>query len=225
MDKPEHLRRFPCMYPWIGPKYKSSERRLAIVGESHYLPPCVTDKNYDPEKWYAARQEDVPDEKDAHSWMNTQTCVENRHGGHNRTYQTIRTCRIIEEVLTPYGLSFDDIAFFNYVFRPWEKGKPGFSRPEKPCKQFIIHDEDKKVSRTIMDWFIWKYQPTAIVIAFITLRKYTSVESDLAAHQHKIETCMTCVPTSNSKRFSKEVQEFLTGWDTGGRKDGQRRRR
>ena len=224
MDKPEHLRRFPCMCPWIGRKYKSSERRLAIVAESHYLPRNATCLNYDPKKWYAARQADVPNET-AQSWMNTQTCVENRHGGHNRTYQTIRTCRIIEDVLTPYGLSFDDIAFFNYVFRPWEKGKPGFSRPEKPYKQFKIHDEDKKVSSEIMKWFIRKYRPTAIVIAFITLRRYANVGSDLAAHQDEIETCMTCVPTWSPKRFSKEVQKFLARLGYRRSKDGQRRRR
>lgn len=42
MSKPDHLYRFPCMYPWIGPKYECSERRLAIVAESHYLPQNVT---------------------------------------------------------------------------------------------------------------------------------------------------------------------------------------
>ena len=111
MDKPEHLRRFPCMCPWIGRKYKSSERRLAIVAESHYLKPWpqdVTPLNYDPEKWYAARQEDVPN-KTAQSWMNTDWCVRNLSESHNRTYLKI------DKVLKRHRLSFDDIAFFNYV--------------------------------------------------------------------------------------------------------------
>lgn len=60
MHKPEHLCRFPCMDPWIGRKYKSSKRRLAIVAESHYLPPKVTRLNYCPSIWYSAWQEDVP---------------------------------------------------------------------------------------------------------------------------------------------------------------------
>ena len=89
MDKPEHLHRFPCMYPWIGRKYKSSERRLAIVAESHYLPRNVTPLNYGPD-WYAVRQEDVPDGKDAHSWMNTRKCVELRHQSDNPAYRRTR---------------------------------------------------------------------------------------------------------------------------------------
>lgn len=124
MDKPDHLYRFPCMYPWIGPKYECSERRLAIVGESHYLPRNVTCLNYCPSIWYAAWQEDVPN-KTAQSWMNTDWCVRNLSESHNRTYLKI------DRVLKRHRLSFDEIAFFNYVFRPTKdrKDRKGYSRP------------------------------------------------------------------------------------------------
>ena len=199
IKKPDHLYRFPCMCPWIGSRYKSSERRLAIVAESHYLPPeDVTPLNYCPSKWYEARQQDVPDKHEAHSYMDTDWCVRNRH--------KIATYRNICKVLKRHGLSFEEIAFFNYVFRPWTKGKPGYSQWE-PCKRFKIVDKDREISGEIMEWFIRKYQPKAIVIAFATVRRYTYVESDLAAHP-KIKTCMTHVPT-RYKRFSTDVCKFL----------------
>ena len=37
--KPEYLRWFPCMDPWVGPKYGCDERRLAVVAESHWSCP------------------------------------------------------------------------------------------------------------------------------------------------------------------------------------------
>ena len=197
--KPDHLNRFPCMCPWIGSRYGCDGRSLAIVAEGHYLPANVTTLNYDPEKWYAARQEDVLDKKGVpHPWMNTDWCVRNRRKSPNRTYQKI------EDVLKPHDLSFDDIAFFNYVFRP-TKPDEGFSQG----KLFKIFDEDRKVSSEIMEWFIRKRQPTAILIASTIVIQYTCVRCDLAAHP-EIDTCMTNNPMAwQDNRFAEDVQRFL----------------
>ena len=33
---PDHLRRFPCMRPWIGSRYRDERhKRLLVIGESH----------------------------------------------------------------------------------------------------------------------------------------------------------------------------------------------
>ena len=191
MKMPDHLWWFPCMQPWIGRKY--DERRLTVVGESHYLPPDVTCKNYCPSTWYSIRQEDVPNINCAHSYMDTQKCVRQRHTSGNRTYKTI------EEVV-----SFEEIAFFNYVFRPAEEKKKGYSQTS--C--FDILDDDRAVSSEIMEWFIQEHQPTAIVIASAIVMKYTCVRYDLAAHP-EIATCMTDHPQSPRKRFQKDVKRFL----------------
>ena len=189
MNKPDYLCRFPCMDPWIGPKYGCDGKRLAIVAESHYLPPGVTRLNYDPEKWYAATQESVPDERGAHLWMNTRKCVENR--------DKIDTYKVIDAVVP-----FEKIAFFNYVFRPTEEDKGGYSGD---C--FNIVDEDREVSSEIMEWFIWMYRPTAIVIASTIVMKWTCVRCDLAEHP-EIRTCVTDHPLS-SDPFSTDVGRFL----------------
>ena len=179
MKKPRHLYNFPCMYPWIGSRYGCDGRRLAIVAESHYLPPGVTCLNRDPAKWYAARQESVPD--NARSYMDTRKSVEDRHQSDNDTYRNIEAV-----------VSFEEIAFFNYVFRPAEKGKPGYSQ----TSEFDIVDKDREISSEIMEWFIRKHQPTAIVIASATVMQYTCVRCDLAAHP-EIKICITDHPTAS----------------------------
>ncbi len=193
IKKPDHLYRFPCMCPWIGSRYGCG-RRLAIVAESHYLPPWpsgVTPLNHDPEKWYEARQEDFSAK--TRSYMDTDRCVRNRHESDDDTYQKIEAV-----------VSFEEIAFFNYVFRPTKKDE-GFSQG----KLFKILDKDRKVSSEIMEWFIRKHQPTAIVIASTIVMKWTCVRCDLAAHP-EIDICMTNNPVAwRDNRFAEDVQEFL----------------
>ena len=76
------------------------------------------------------------------------------------------------------------------------------------CK---IFDEDWKVSSEIMEWFIRKHQPKAIVIASTTVMKWTCVRCDLAAHP-EIDTCVTDHPR-NTNPFSDDVREFLDKLD------------
>ena len=101
-------------------------------------------------------------------------------------------------------MSFEEIAFFNYVFRPTKKDE-GYSQG----KLFKILGKDRKVSSEIMEWFIWMYRPTAIVIASTIVMKWTCVRCDLAAHP-KIDTCVTNNPMARTNnRFSEDVQRFL----------------
>ena len=193
MTKPRHLCRFPCMQPWIGPKYGRNERRLAVVGESHYLPPHVTRENYCPSTWYSTRQKDVPDLEDSHSYMNTRKCVQRRDERDIHTYVKIQDV-----------VPFEEIAFINYLFRPAEQGKPGYSQPRS---SFDILDEDRAVSSEIMEWFIQMYCPNSIVIASATVMRWSCVRHDLAAHP-KIDICVTDHPR-NTNPFSSDVRRFL----------------
>ena len=201
MKKPDHLYRFPCMYPWIGPKYKCSERRLAIVAESHYLPRNVTCLNYCPSIWYAAWQEDIPNK--ARSYMNTRQCVEH-HRHEIDTYQRIKAV-----------VPFEEIAFFNYIFRPTENRKDCKGRKGYYGEHFDILDKDREVSSEIMEWFIRKYQPTAIIIASTIVMKWTCVRCDLAAHPEIKQTCITdhplstAGPSGNPDPFLTDVRKFL----------------
>ena len=108
-------------------------------------------------------------------------------------------------------VSFEEIAFFNYVFRPTEEGKGGYSG-----NHFNIYAEDREVSSKIMEWFIWMYRPTAIVIASTIVIKWTCVRCDLDDHP-KIHTCMTDHPShwtkQNTNPFSENVRKFLDKLD------------
>ena len=180
------------MNPSMGPKYGCDETRLAVVGESHYLPPRVSRENYSPSTWYSTRQEHVPDKADSHYYMSTRNCVRRRDESRNRTY------RVIGNVVP-----FEKIAFFNYLFRPAEQCKPGYSQ----SGPFDILDGDRAVSSEIMECFIQSYRPTAIVIASATVTRYSCVRYDLAAHS-KIDTCVTAHPRTTNP-FSHDVQKFL----------------
>ncbi len=60
---PDHLRRFPCMQPWIGSRYRHPRhKRLLVVGESHYLPPGSTIQHA-PDRWYRGSQADLSEEE------------------------------------------------------------------------------------------------------------------------------------------------------------------
>ena len=202
MKKPEHLINFRCMEPWIGCRYGANGTRLAIVGESHYLPPNVTCKNYSPSTWYSITQHDVPNtnvgEVTAHTYMNTAECVRRRFLDGHPTYREI-SCVV----------NFDDIAFLDYVLRPAEEGKPGYAS----TGMFDILDQDRMVSTKVMEWFIRTYKPTAIILTSYTVMRWTCIRNDL--HRHKeIAFCVTMHPMACRSNFQEYARKFIsdTSW-------------
>lgn len=165
---PVHLIRFPCMKPWVGCKFPGHNRRLAIVAESHYIPDGSTTLNLDPEDWYASCEIEAVPNEEHRNWMNTVNCVTDYRDPTKPDHQTYKN---IEHSLKKHCLCFDDIAFFNYVFRPVHEWAKGYSHP---C--FNILQEDRRVSAEIIRWFIRKYNPTHIVIASSIIAKWTCVE-------------------------------------------------
>ena len=198
MELPDHLRKFRCMEPWVGPKYCKSEHRLAIVCESHYIPDNATELNKDPGcQWYESCQEDLPrtvlDQGSVVNlldYINTRHCVQNLQNSGNRTYKRINKF-----------LSFRDIAFFNYIFRPVDRSARGYSSP-----RFNIGDKDKEVGASIMRWFIQKHKPKNIVIASSIILAWSCVGVVLLDYP-KIRTCNTHHPRTG--RFSVDIDAFL----------------
>ena len=104
------------MKPWVGCKFPGHDRRLAIVGESHYIPNGSTTLNLDPgEDWYASCEIEALPNEEHRNWMNTVNCVTDYRDADKPDHQTYKN---IEHALKKHCLCFDDIAFFNYVFRP-----------------------------------------------------------------------------------------------------------
>ena len=182
MNEPAHLQNFRCMSPWIGPNYTSS--RLLIVCESHYLPDGITTLHHDVTTWYGSRQDCVPnpvihDDDDvvkAHSYMDTIACIE-----HYKCKKQNRTYKKIEQET---GMSFDDFAFFNYIFRPVEKSARNYYHPK-----FNILDKDRAISKMIMEWFIREYDPCKIVIASTCVVRYGGVKNVLDQYREIKKLC------------------------------------
>ena len=211
-EPPKHLQRFPCMYPWIGENYCKGDTRIAVVCESHFLPFGVTRLNHDAnaESWYQSRQDEIPychktvdgREIDVHSYMNTCHCVDrhrkNRDASGNATYSRI------EELL-----SFTNIAFFNYIFRPAEESEKGCSRGYSH-RDWNFGKADCCVSESILRWFIKAYKPTAIIFASSIVEKWTNV-CKIMQEYRDIACCMTYHPTAcNGRVFLCETRKFLS---------------
>ena len=64
----DHLSRFPCMLPYVGPNYTKSGKKLLIIAESHYLPPKSVINN-SANQWYKSSQKDLTKQEIA--WVNT----------------------------------------------------------------------------------------------------------------------------------------------------------
>ena len=178
------------MKPWIGRDYCKSGDRLAIVSESHYIPDNATDINKDPGcRWYESCQENLP----IHliNYINTHHCVQNRQESGDPTYKEIEKL-----------VSFCDVAFFNYIFRPTDKSA-GYSN-----SRFKIGDKDKEVSASIMRWFIHQYRPKNIVLASSIILDWSCVRAVMLDYP-EINTLETHHPISRKEKFSADIKAFL----------------
>lgn len=211
-NDPVHLRNYPCMRPWVGSNYKN--RKLLIVCESHFLPDGITKLHHKAETWYEARQDCVPnyvihrdDNVKAHSYMDTIASI--RHYKSKRRYsrEQNETYKNIESVT---DLSFDDFAFFNYIFRPVDESAGGYYHPD-----FDTMDKDKEISKMIMEWFIHEHDPSKIVIASTCVYRFGGVKEVLNPYCEKgIKLLYTthpnpCAHTWRLPKFSCVVPGFI----------------
>ena len=116
---PDHLRRFPCMRPWIGSRYRDARhKRLLVIGESHYLPNEST-IHHDPDRWYRSGQDDLSEEEVR--WASTIGNITGRWYRAHRIYRSIQdeVARILQESgVTPDDFPLNHIAYCNYFLRP-----------------------------------------------------------------------------------------------------------
>ena len=84
---PDHLRRFPCMHPWIVSRYRDERhKRLLVIGESHYLPPEST-IHHDPAHWYRSRADLTEEEA---RWTSSIGNITGRWTRAHRIYRAIQ---------------------------------------------------------------------------------------------------------------------------------------
>ncbi len=154
---PDHLRRFPCMEPWVGSRYRDQcHQRLLVVGESHYLPNEST-IHHDPGRWYQSRQDDLSAEEVR--WASTAGNITGRWYRAHRIYRAIRdelARTLTERGMTPDEFPLNHVAYCNYFLRP--APKEGGSMEGNAVQQ------DFEVAEEVLGWFIARHGPELVIV-------------------------------------------------------------
>ena len=154
---PDHLRRFPCMQPWIGSRYRDDRhKRLLVIGESHYLPPDST-IHHDPDRWYRSTQDDLSEEEVR--WASTAGNITGRWYRAHTIYRAIQTeiARTLSESgVTPDDFPLNHIAYCNYFLRP--APTVGGSIEGHVCER------DTEVAEKVLRWFALKHRPELVIV-------------------------------------------------------------
>ena len=131
---PDHLRRFPCMQPWIGSRYRDERhKRLLVIGESHYLPAEST-IHHDPARWYRSSQADLTEEEIR--WASTIGNITGHWTRAHRIYRAIQDeiARILKESgITPDPFPLNHVAYCNYFLRPAPVAGGSMARQRMPA--------------------------------------------------------------------------------------------
>ncbi len=166
---PDHLRRFPCMQPWIGSRYRDDRhKRLLVIGESHYLPPDST-IHHDPDRWYRSTQDDLSEEEVR--WASTIGNITGRWYRAHTIYRAIQTeiARTLTDAgVTPDAFPLNHIAYCNYFLRP--------APTAGGSMQGNVQPKDLETAEEVLTWFIQHHCPDlAIVTSRFAARSAESV--------------------------------------------------
>ena len=154
---PDHLRRFPCMQPWIGSRYRDPRhKRLLVIGESHYLPPGST-IHHDPDRWYRSRQADLCEEEVR--WASTIGNITGRWYRAHTIYRAIQDeiARILKENgVTPDAFPLNHIAYCNYFLRP--------APVAGGSMEGSVRQQDLDVAQEVLRCFILRHDPELVIV-------------------------------------------------------------
>ena len=185
MALPDHLRRFPCMQPWIGSRYRDQRhKRLLVIGESHYLP-NESSIHHDPARWYRSSQTDLSEEEVR--WTSTIGNITGRWTRAHRIYRAIQdeiARTLTESGLTPDDFPLNHIAYCNYFLRPAPVA--GGSMQGHVCQQ------DQHVAEEVLSWFILRHQPELVIVT----SRYAGRHAEQVTSGHGIPYTTTAHPGS-----------------------------
>ena len=153
---PDHLRRFPCMQPWIGSRYRDPRhKRLLVVGESHYLPNEST-IHHDPDRWYRSSQDDLSEKEIA--WASTVGNITGEWYRAHTIYRAIQdeTARILRESgVTPDAFPLNHVAYCNYFLRP--------APVAGGSMEGNVAGRDAEVAEQVLRWFVRCHRPELLI--------------------------------------------------------------
>ena len=154
---PDHLRRFPCMQPWIGSRYRDPRhKRLLVIGESHYLPPGSI-IHHASDRWYRSLQADLSEEEVR--WASTIGNITGRWTRAHRIYRAIQDeiARILKENgVTPDAFPLNHIAYCNYFLRP--------APVAGGSMEGSVRQQDLDVAQEVLRCFILRHHPELVIV-------------------------------------------------------------
>ena len=182
---PEHLRRYPCMQPWIGRCYRDERhKRLLVVGESHYLPPEST-IHHDHDRWYRSRQDDLSAEEVR--WVSTIGNITGRWYRGHTIYREIRNevARTLKESgVRPDDFPLNHVAYCNYFLRP--------APVSGGSMQGHARQPDLQVAEEVLTWFILRHRPELVIVT----SRFAGSHGEPVIREHGIPSTSTPHPGS-----------------------------
>jgi len=162
-----HYKNYPQMMPWVGSQYGVNQKKILIIGESHYLPKGSTIQKI-PEYWYNSTIKDLgfsPVEEESEvDYTETAEIVScgmnNWNDGGHRFY------KFIHNSMREAGINLDSgpndnlfryVAFYNFFQRPAEVSGGSLKRS----------DLDDKVAYEVFEENIKILDPDAIFVVSV----------------------------------------------------------
>ena len=182
---PEHLRRFPCMQPWIGSRYRDERhKRLLVIGESHYLPPEST-IHHGPARWYRSCQDDLSSEEVR--WASTVGNITGRWYRAHRIYREIQNeiaAILRKNGVTPDEFPLNHVSYCNYFLRP---APVSGGSMEGHARQ-----QDLEVAEEVLTWFILRHRPELVIVT----SRFAGGHAERVTRAHGIPSITTPHPGS-----------------------------
>ena len=182
---PDHLRRFPCMRPWIGSRYRDARhKRLLVIGESHYLPNEST-IHHDPDRWYRSGQDDLSEEEVR--WASTIGNITGQWYRAHRIYRAIQdeVARILQESgVTPDDFPLNHIAYCNYFLRPAPVAGGSMEGNVRP--------QDLDVAEEVLRWFTLHHRPELVIVT----SRFAGRHAEQVIREHGLPCTTTPHPAS-----------------------------
>lgn len=155
LDLIAHYKIYPEMKVWVGCNYPVADKKLLIIGESHYLE-INSRYHLDPQVWYAGV---LSFGKEDWGWIKTRNIISNGISNNwkeksKNIYRNIEKALFESQIFQEKPVSaFTEICFMNYFQRP----------AEITGKSINVSSIDSKISSIVLQGVVDAIEPNIII--------------------------------------------------------------
>jgi len=189
-----HLKKYPNYLPFISEGYSNSNKKVLIIGESHYLHKKYNDKVSET-AWYDNHHNTNQMLKDNISGMNTRAVI-NDFNGSSRTIKPYRIFLNLESAFSqvfPYRNLFKECIFINYFQRPAERNGASI----------IASKRDHDVAFANISELVSRFNPDKVI--FVSRKAFDSYKSNVPQVDYKK---INVVPHPASAWWNKKTMKY-----------------